>query len=344
MNSSMPDDDEVGRLIGEAGPQPSMPADDLAAIRDRARAEWKKHHGRRSRFRLVALPLAAALAGVALLSLWTLRRPASVPAPVALVAGRVERVRGEVRVRRANGMTERLLAGEELRSGTVIVTGDQSGSRAALRLAGGQSLRLDAGGEVLLAAAPVVRLDRGAVYVDSPGGAVPDSITVRTAAGDFHPAGTQFEVRIDAGHAIQLHVREGEVRLNRGWASIAARAGETLTIEPAGSLVRGQIAPNDQAWDWVVDAAPVPAIEGRSLATFLRWVARERGWKLVFEGDTSSVSESTTLHGSVGQLSLENALRTVTLSSGVDARYANGTLIVSAARVSGAPTRSRPTR
>jgi hypothetical protein len=117
------------------------------------------------------------------------------------------------------------------------------------------------------------------------------------------------------------------------------KAGEALIVQPSGAFVHGQIAPDDHAWDWVTEVAPAPAIEGRSLAWFLRWVARERGWKLVFDGDTASVSEHITLHGSVDQLSLENALRTVTLSSGMEAHYANGTLTVSAA-----PTKSRPRR
>ena len=348
MNSSMPDDEEVGRLVRKAGPSPSIPADDLTAIRDRARAEWKKHYaadGPRFRFRLTALPLAAALAGLALLSLWVLRGPASVQSPVAVVVGHAERVTGEVRVWRSfNGAPDLLRNGDELRSGMVVATGDHPESRAAFRLAGGQSLRLDAGGRVLLTTRSFIGLDHGAVYVDSPGG-TRDSVTISTAAGDFIPAGTQFEVRIVTGGVTHLRVREGEVSLKRGASSLEARAGEGLTIQSSGAFVRGQIAPDDHAWDWVIDVAPAPAIEGRSLASFLHWVARERGWKLVFEGDTASVSEATTLHGSVEQLSIENALRTVTLSTGMEARSANGTLTVSASnRISGAPTKSPPKR
>jgi hypothetical protein len=353
MNSSMPDDEEVGRLVREAGPYPSIPADDLTAIRAKARAEWKKQYAAeapRLRFGLMALPLAAALAGMALLALWVLRRPSPVHSLVAVVVGSAERVTGEVRVRRSfNGAPEPLRNGAQLRSGMVIVTGDHPGSRAALRLAGGQSLRLDAGGQVLLAPASVIRLDRGAVYVDSAGGVVRDGVTISTAAGDFTPAGTQFEVRISSGGSTQLRVREGEVSVRRGASSLGARAGQVLTIRPSGAPVRGQIGPDDHAWDWVTEVAPAPAIEGRSLASFLRWVARERGWKLVFEGDTASASETITLHGSVDQLSIENALRAVTLSTGLGAHYGNGTLTVSATvpasnEISGAPTKSRPKR
>lgn len=351
MNSSMPNDEEVGRMVREAGPYPTIPVEDLTAIRDRARAEWKKHYladSARFGFRRMVLPLAAALAGVALLSLWVLRRHEFVQPPVNVVIGHVERVTGEVRVWRSfNGAPDLLRVGDELHSGMVIATGDHPDSKAALRLKGGrQSLRIDAGGRVLLALASVIKLDQGAVYVDSTGGAVRDGITISTAAGDFSPAGTQFEVRLGTGGTTHLHVREGEVSLKRGASSLGARAGEVLTLQPNGSFIRGQIAPDDHAWDWVVDAAPSPTIEGRSLASFLRWVARERGWKLVYEGDGASISETTTLHGSVDQLSIENALRTVTLSSGVEARHANGTLTVSATAngIIGAPTKPRPTQ
>jgi ferric-dicitrate binding protein FerR (iron transport regulator) len=342
MNNSMPDDEEVGRLVRDAGPYPSIPADDLTAIRRTARAEWQKHYGNSARSSVlrIALPLAAAIAGLAFLALWIFRKPPAVQAPVVVVIGSVERVTGDVRVWRSfNGAAELLHRGDKLHSGMVIATGYDVRSRAALRLARGQSLRLDAGSRVLLVLASHVRFDRGAVYIDSRAG-VRDGLTISTAAGDFHPTGTQFEVRIGAGGSTQLRVREGEVSLKRGSSSVASRAGEALTIQRSGALVHGRIAPDDHAWDWVAEVAAIPPIEGRSLAWFLRWVARERGWKLVFEGDAASISETTTLHGSVDQLSIENALRSVTLSSGMQTRYANGTLTV----INGSPTKSRPRR
>jgi hypothetical protein len=340
MNKSMPDDEEVGRLVREAGPHPSISADDLTAIRRAARAEWQKRYAGNARFRIwrIAIPLAAAVAGLTLFAFWLLRNPPVVQAPVAAVIGSVERVTGDVRVWRSfNGKAELLHNGDKLRSGMLIATAGDSRSRAAVRLVGGQSLRIDNGGRALLVIASVVRLDRGAVYIDSPAGAVRDGLTVSTAAGDFNPAGTQFEVRIGAGGSTQLRVREGEVSLKRGTSSVVSRAGDALTIQPAGALIRGQIAPNDRAWDWVTEVAAIPPIEGRSLAWFLRWVARERGWTLAFEGDAASISETSILHGSVDQLTIEDALRTVAMSTGTETYYANGTLNV----ISASPTKSR---
>jgi hypothetical protein len=349
MNTLIPNDEEIGRLIREAGPDTNLPADDLAAIRARARAEWKKHYAPerpRSRFLRMSLPLAAALTGLAFLSLWFVGKRTTVPPAVAVLVGHIERVTGDVRALHADGTVALLREGDSLDSGMAITTGDTPESRVAFRLTAGQSLRLDAAGRLLLGSGDVMQLDRGAVYVDSPAGAVRDTVTIHTAAGDFSPAGTQFEVRIATGGATHLQVREGAVRVNRPGSTLAAQAGQALTIETNGAVARAQIAPDDPAWDWVVDTVPVPLIEGRTLASFLQWVARERGRKLVLEGGLAATAETTTLHGSVEQLSLDDALRTVTLSTGVEARYANGSLIVSPAsqRISGAPTKSRPTR
>lgn len=207
--------------------------------------------------------------------------------------------------------------------GTIVST---SSDRMALNV-GGRSLRLDAATRVRLVGATVVELLEGAVYLDSRSSHAP--ITIRTAAADFTPVGTQFEVRLaDSGAA--LRVREGVVRVDAGGRSFTAGAGEEVIVGRDGAPSRGTIAPYDRRWNWVIEAGPRFEIEGRTLRAYLEWLAREQGRTLRFAGDeVARASESTTLHGSIAGLSAEDGLETVMLSTGFEARAADGELVIS---------------
>ncbi len=121
--------------------------------------------------------------------------------------------------------------------------------------------------------------------------------------------------------------------LIRDGRGVAARAGEQLTVSRDGAITRSAISADDAGWAWVVEAAPMPDIEGQTFRTFLDWIARENGWKLKFADDqAATLSETVVLHGSIAQLTPEQALQTLTLSSGFNYRVANGSLIVGASR------------
>ncbi len=311
MNSRDDDETFTRELLEEAGPRPAVAEEELTAIRDLARAAWRERYGRRERSRSWMLPLAASLILAFSLAVWLATRPA-VDLPVAIVAT-VERVNGPLTLSR----------GQSLIAGSVVET--QIDARAGLRLAGGQSLRLDAGTRVVLASASLVELQRGAVYVDSTS---VDKLTIRTANGDATPVGTQFEVRLETG-TTHLRVREGRVTLEHHDRSDIASAGEELVIGRAGEMARTTIRPDAPSWDWVLETARVPPIEGRPLESFLRWFVREKGWTLTFATARAEALASTTiLHGSIDELEPDDALRTVALSSGVEYRVRNGVLIV----------------
>lgn len=313
------DEDESTReLLQAAGPRPSMPLDVLEAIRNEARAVWRARFvtepGTRARWRWM-MPLAAAVCAAAFLGWWFVGRT-SEDAIVAVVA-RVESSRG------ASGFS----AGQPLLAGATIETADHAW--LALSLAGGQSLRLDEGTKVTLISVDSVSLERGGVYLDSLHG-VP--VTIATVAGDFVPAGTQFELRL-VGDAVQLRVREGQVALKQrrgGSEPAVARAGQQLIVRQDGTLHRDQIGRSDADWDWILAVIRVPEIEGRTLQSFLDWMARERGWSVEFgSSEAARLSREVILHGSVSEMSPDDALNTVMLSSGFTHQVSNGTLVVS---------------
>jgi hypothetical protein len=196
-------------------------------------------------------------------------------------------------------------------------------------MAGGASARLDSGTRIRLGSATLIELARGAVYVDTRGG---EEVAVRSPAGLFQPAGTQFEVRVE-DDATRLKVREGRVHFERGPETVRAAAGEELVVGEDGGLVRRPIPPFGPEWEWVLAAAPMPEIEGMKVRPFLDWIAREAGWRVEFaDGDASALADSVDLHGSIAHLTPLDATGVVLSSAGLEYRVSNGTLMVSVSK------------
>ncbi|HKH46649.1 MAG TPA: FecR family protein [Thermoanaerobaculia bacterium] len=338
-----PDEDVVRRLLEEAGPRPSLPQDDLAAITQAARGAWSQRYGRKASARperwWVGLAAAAALAialGLVWWSAWW-SRTSEPPLPASPIAS-IEVLTGAVRMRGAAGESPEPLPpgalGRPLPAGSELETGEGVGGagRLALRMAGGPSVRLDAGTRVRLVAANLIELDRGAVYVDS--GAEPGrgEMAVRTPAGLFQDVGTQFEVRIEqrgAEAVTRLRVREGRVDLERGGGTVTTGAGEELIVRGDGQLVRQPAAVYGPEWSWVLGTTPMLDIEGLKAREFLDWIARENGWRLDYADEqAASLSGSTVLHGSIDHLTLAEAPGVVLASCGLGHRVSSGRLIV----------------
>jgi ferric-dicitrate binding protein FerR (iron transport regulator) len=223
-------------------------------------------------------------------------------------------------------VAQSLAAGARLATGTVISTSGTG--RAAVLLDGGPSLRLDVDSRLRLDAAGRVALERGAVYVDSQGGA---SVVVATPWGVVEERGTQFEVRL-VPDALRVRVREGAVSLAAGAEGDSgqawdAPAGQELTLGADGRLRRGAVAFHGDAWSWVQEIAPPFELEGRSLGEFLGWVSRETGWHVRWrEPGRAAAAGSTILHGSIEGLPPEQALAAVLPTCGLAHRLEGGTV------------------
>lgn len=307
------------KLLGDAGPRPALPEEDLRAIRDAARGQWRRRYGavpESKSPRRAWLPLAAALlAGVIGLVWWTRDRP-SVSAPTV---ASVERVSGGAQWK----------VGSPLVAGSTLATDGETPGRLTLRMRGGASVRLDVATQVRLASATMVELRRGAVYVDT--GAASgraEEIAVRAGNGLFRPAGTQFQVRVE-GRETTLRVREGRVAMDRRDGSVVTGAGEELIVRGDGGVVRRPVAVTGPGWDWVGETAPMLAIEGVKVREFLTWIGRETGLRVeLADGEAAAVADSCVLHGSIEHLTLADAPRVVLSSCGLGHRVSGGTLVV----------------
>lgn len=321
MSDSRPSDRDISRLLQLAGARPALPDGATDRVRAAVHAEWRGVlSARRRRRRLGWLSLAAVLVVTA--SVVRPREPAPEPAPSGPVAT-VERVTG-------SGL---VAAGSRLAPGAVLATGtwlETAGSgRAALRLVTGASVRLDHATRLQVVSPDALRLERGAVYVDSADDAA--KLRIETREGSVSDVGTQFQVRI-ASDAVQVHVREGRVVVLGRDGQHDAGAGTRLDVSE-GRVRRSAIAGHGAEWAWVEATAPEWDIDGRTLHAFLEWASRETGLRVEFEDEAlERSSHRARLHGSSRGLTPSQAIEAVLPASGLVTRRQSGTLRVERVR------------
>lgn len=327
---SRPDDDTVTKLLELAGPRPKPPEAVEREVRRAAHAAWRQKIEERARarsrqrWRLAAAAVLAVGIGAAL---WALLGHDAVPSGVPVVAA-VETAHGDVQARTDDG-TRSLAPGADIAIGSVVETGARG--RAALRLTDGTSVRIDAGSRLRLASTDEMSLDAGAIYLDT-GGRVPGirhPLAVRTDFGVARDLGTQFELRI-SDESLRVQVREGRVEVDTGAGAHSAAAGVALVVRADGRAQRESIASHGAGWSWVLDASPPFELDGKSLAQYLEWVARETGWRVRYaDPELERESDSITLHGTIAGLRPDETPEVVLPGSALSYRLDGGTLVVS---------------
>lgn len=294
--------DIVESLIRNAGRRAQPPEDAYRQVYVAAHAAFlAKAARRRGRLHGILAAAAAALVlAVAVLTQWTLP-----PARQGELA-RVARAVGEAEISSGKGWQPLAQADAPLAAGARLRTRTQG--RVALSLAGGESLRLAPGTEVMFDAPGRVYLQAGTVYVDSGPRPAPGGIEIVTPAGTARDLGTQFELQV-AGAALRFRVREGGVSVDRGGKSVTGQAGEQVTIDGLGTVTRSTIAPDDPAWQWAEEIAPMPDMNGKPASALIAWVARETGMRLSYESALAEQRAATViLHGDIRHLEPVEAL------------------------------------
>ena len=295
------DEAVLARLLRLGGPRSPVPGDVEARVYEQVRREWEatnprpgeervyaevrrewRRSGRRGR---LLLPLALAATAIAAVGLWLRPLPDAPLAPA--VAAHVERVVGSAAV-----------AGGELHVGERVHTAQGEG--LSLRLADGQSLRLDENTAVTFLATNRIALDEGRLYADTGDHVYRDrGLVVETALGHVRDVGTQFAVATGAS-VLQIAVREGRVDVEHAGHTAIAVAGERLRIASGSTPLMEKLAPYDAWWDWTTALAPSFDVTDKSVLDVLRWAARETGRELVFEDDELRLAAMRIdLHGPV---------------------------------------------
>ena len=324
----------VGRLIAAAGSGPTASAVARQRIYDEVHARWREsvrenattaQRTRGRRFALFSMAASIAVAAFALVALQLGRPELAVGAALA----QVDRVDGNVtRVRddEAQSLAATATAGA-IEAGDVLRTGPDG--RLALRLDGGALLRMNVGSEIVVAAADVVELVAGTLYIDS-GAAGPGApLEIRTELGAVSHLGTQYEAQV-AGSGLRLRVREGSVRLARPAGAFVGSAGEELRVGPGGTTERGTIAADDPAWSWAVELATLPEASEYRLGDTLRWLAREQGLSFDFPSEAATLRWDGVTVGGGGLAGLSPAEILGVLEQTTDIRLAveDGRLLI----------------
>jgi len=325
-----PDEKLVERLLSAAGPGPKIPDGGADRVKAAIRPEWKNEvaGAARQRRRLWGGALAAAAAViVAVVVVPRLQNSDLSTGPAAIT---LEVVSGGIEVTAPGSMVSFLGpddAGAVVPDGSLVRT--RPGHRAALRLTGGQSLRIDDSTTVRLDSERSISLDSGAVYISSADVSGP-GVEVRTAFGTATEIGTQFVVRLE-GDTLEVAVREGLVALVGGEDEYRITHGIRLSMDGRGEVATAPIAAYDPAWAWTQEIAPPFAIEGRTALAYLDWVSAETGLSVRFADAAVEMTAATTLlHGTIGGLTPAESPVAVLPTCGLTAEEEPGVLVVGA--------------
>ncbi len=320
-----PEDGEViGRLLRLAGPRPGAPREMEERVKGVVHERWRESVSARRRRRALfwsAGSLAAAAATVVAVGVAG-RRSGQAPPQAGDPAGTVLLATGLLRGPEGTALTP----GSDVDRGAALETA--ADSRAAIRLSGGASIRLDRATRVTLEGDSLLDLERGAVYVDSGGAAVEGVVAIRTGLGMVRDVGTQFEVRVQ-DRGLKVRVRDGIVHVDRRGDVREVASGIQLTLDEIGEARFEPVARHGPDWEWVLDVAPRFELEGRTLGAFLAWVSSETGLRVTFSAELAGRDVTgIVLHGSVAGLRPDQAPEAVLPTCGLSHRVDGDTLVV----------------
>jgi hypothetical protein len=298
--------DDIGQLVRFVGGRDTVPADRYGSARENVRMHWEQvveeqRQPRLTRHHRVVALAASVLVAVVATSSWL--RTGNVPMPDVLAT--VERVTGP-----AHMNNELLVPGDTLTSDARIET--SSDGRIALRLSGGQSLRIDRSSEVILHAGNRLSLQGGGLYIDTESMTKAAPIMVVTSLGQALDVGTQYQVRY-VDDVLTIGVREGQVEFTRpNRQKLAVGSGRFVDLAIDGTERERRASVNDPAWNWVEAVAPPFDIDGATLHEYLSWYVRQRGLQLEWSDQQSEQrAQAIRLSGSIADSSLEEGLNIV---------------------------------
>jgi ferric-dicitrate binding protein FerR (iron transport regulator) len=326
----MDDRDDVAKLVRLGGKRRSVPHERAERVRAAAQAQWQEEVRRRSRRRYVWTAAALATAASLVLAITLTFIPFGSDDPTGSGATiLVEALNGSAWSRLGAEANLFIAVGDNLRPGSALATAEES--RAAIRLASGHSVRLDASTQIRLLDNGSLAVDRGAVYVDSGEEATTTkALDVHTPLGVIEEIGTQFEVRL-ANDSVRVRLREGTVVVHQDDRNHELQVGTELELNPDGSVTRRALPTHGAEWEWVVGITPMLDLEGRTAMAFLEWVARERGWTLAFADDSvARFAGETVLGGALERLTLDEALDAVLPTCQMTYHVQSGVLVVAA--------------
>jgi len=318
--------DTLETLFRHAAAREKPPASDEQAIRAALHAEWSGMTARRKRRNWVlSLAAAASVALAAFLGFSLVNGPE--PITPARQLATIEKIVGTAFLKTTGDtLLTRLNTAETLDTGQVVTT--RSGARLAIRWLAGASVRLDQNSEIHLTAQGGIKLVSGRIYIDTEGTEESaEALTILTPAGAVSHLGTQYMTAV-SGAGTTISVREGRAVLLHEDVAIDASRGEQLRVDTSGVQSRKIIPTYGPLWQWAGEVSPGWISDGRSIADFLQWVARESGRSIRYvTPQAEELAAETILHGDVTMEPMQ-ALTAMLQASDLVPEISNGTIMV----------------
>lgn len=314
-------DDVIARLLQASGQREQAPEEMRAAVEQAVYQQWKAQAraGNSTRVRLMAIAasvLMAVLIGVIMVS--------TQPPAESIVS--LDQLDGPEAGLTLDGSP--LQQRTDFSAGQILGTND--GTRAGLTFVTGVNLRLDHDTRVRILAENHVELMEGRIYIDTGvSGSSDSSLDVRTSIADVRDIGTQYAVML-IEETLDISVREGEVRVDRGREEFQAKARNRIRLEATGQPKTDRIATTSSDWNWTRSVAPSLDGQKRSLSDYLEWTSRQTGWTLVYDtSESRQIARQTTLSGTVSQLPAVDALDAILSTTTLTFRLEDETIHIS---------------
>jgi len=324
------DHEALEDLLRHASPRPTPSTDDEAAARAAVHTEWRDLTGRRRTRRRVMQYAVAATVLLGVFAGFNLFRG---PVVETVRVATIQKSVGPVYLLGEQAELRETIDLANILSGQTIVTG--SGAGLAVAWDGGGSIRLDENSRVEFTSDLAVFLKSGRVYFDSQGSSLVAGIdaggtpqlTLRTELGDVEHLGTQYMTAVDSGRLI-VSVREGQVAIDGTYHDHVASTGQQVTLSGSTQPSILSIDASSDAWSWIHKTTPTANVDGKSVHEFLRWVCREMGLELEFEGSAEIVAREAILKGTIDTVPAE-ALRLRLATAALDWRIDEGVIYIS---------------
>ena len=325
-------DADVEALIRTAGSRPAPVAERAARVRTAVAREWQAQVRAQRLRRLLRLTGGGIATLAAAATVFLVMRPGATVAPTPIA--RVVAANGPVPIEIAGG---RAAVGQTLAAGAHIRTDGES--RATVTLSDGGELRVDRNTVATLVDARTIRLERGAIYLDS-SDSTTGSFTIQAASWTIRDIGTRFEVRAgplrqgsggqgdrDGQVVFSIKVRDGVVELERAGIIHRAEKGTELVANADGTMDRNVIDAFGDQWDWTTAAAPPFKVKNATVEAFVEWAAREGGWTIEWSDALRQKARTTTIFGgAIDGMTPRGALDVVLPTCGWSHEFVSGRL------------------
>lgn len=311
--------DAIGRLIKLAGAREDVDRERHERVFANVRQHWQetiKEQARPTGHRRYRMMAVAAGTVLMIGTVFMLSKVQIIPQPEPLAI--VERVVGEI------SLGGHLIGpGSAISTETSVHTGEDK--RMALRLAGGQSLRINGSTELLIRSARQITLTTGAIYIDTAYATDNRPILITTPLGSARNAGTQFQVRM-TGMSMVVGVRKGTVEVTQlNQDSLSVKKGHVVEFGESGQNASTPLSSDDPGWDWVETVVPEFDIQDKTLEAYLEWYANERGLEISWADTNSEIkARATILSGSILGRGLDEGLELVRQIAPFEYRLSSG--------------------